>query len=54
MHGGVLKRIALRVALLLLLVGCSGVPQAPRPPHPCDAGEATRECQIQRYHDISD
>jgi outer membrane biogenesis lipoprotein LolB len=51
-QGGALKLTALGIALLLL-AGCSGVPQAPRQPSPCDAGEATSACQIQRYHDIA-
>ena len=46
---------ALILASLLALGGCAAWPQAqaPHEPHPCDAGEATYACQVQRYHDVA-
>ena len=42
------------VAILLALAGCASLPpREPAPPSPCDIHEASWECQIQRYHDIS-
>jgi len=40
--------------VLLLLVGCSGLPQAPYEPSPCQLyGEASHACQVKRYHDVA-
>ena len=41
------------LAMLLALAGCTAPPAAPRAPHPCDAGEASYACQVQRYQDVS-
>lgn len=41
------------LVLLLMLAGCSALPPAHRQDSPCDRGEASYECQIQRYHDVS-
>ncbi|HXE48676.1 MAG TPA: hypothetical protein VN663_09915 [Ramlibacter sp.] len=41
------------VVLLLALAGCSGVPTRPYIESPCSAGEATYECQIERYHNVA-
>lgn len=40
-------------ALLLALAGCSGLPPSQYSASPCDAGEATYACQVERYHNIS-
>mgnify|MGYP001043666521 CR=1 FL=1 len=40
--------------VLLLLAGCSGLPQAPYEPSPCSVyGEASPACQVKRYHDVA-
>jgi hypothetical protein len=44
---------SLLVIFLLALVGCSGLPAAPVYPSACAAGEATYECQIERYNDVN-
>jgi hypothetical protein len=41
------------MAWLLALAGCSGLPPAQYSASPCDAGEATYACQVERYHNIS-
>jgi hypothetical protein len=42
------------IALFLLaLAGCSGLPRQQPQASPCDAGEATYECQVERYRNIS-
>ncbi|HET8747634.1 MAG TPA: hypothetical protein VFM98_18695 [Ramlibacter sp.] len=42
------------VLLLLLALGaCTALPTAQRVPSPCDAGEASYACQVERYHNIS-
>jgi hypothetical protein len=41
------------VVLLLTLAGCSALPPIQVAPSPCDAGEATYACQVERYHNIS-
>lgn len=43
----------LAAGLWLALAGCSAAPLAQRPATPCDAGEATYACQVQRYQDVS-
>lgn len=40
------------MVLLLTLAGCSGVPRQ-YPASPCAASEASYECQIERYHNVS-
>lgn len=49
--GAIVKTCAL--ALLLPLAGCAGVAQHRLPPSACDLGEATYECQIERYHNVN-
>ncbi len=44
---------AFGVALLLVLAGCSGVPQPPYGASPCTAGEASYECQVERYQNVN-
>lgn len=44
---------ALTLALLLALAGCSALPAGQRSGSPCDAGEATYACQVERYHNVS-
>lgn len=39
--------------LMLMLAGCSALPPVHRQASPCDRSEASYECQIQRYHDVS-
>ncbi|HYD75168.1 hypothetical protein [Ramlibacter sp.] len=41
------------LVLLLMLAGCSALPPVQRQESPCDRSEASYECQIQRYHDVS-
>ena len=40
------------LALLFALAGCSGVPAARNTGSPCDAGEATMACQVERYNNV--
>jgi hypothetical protein len=40
------------IVVLLALAGCSAVP-VQRTASPCDAGEATYACQVERYKNIS-
>jgi hypothetical protein len=39
---------------LLLLAGCANLPQAAREPSPCDAGETTPACQVERYNNVNE
>jgi len=39
--------------LLLLLSACSNLPPPQRAASPCDAGESSYACQVERYHNIS-
>jgi hypothetical protein len=39
--------------LLAVLTGCSGMTPYQRPASPCDAGESTYECQIERYYNVN-
>ena len=41
------------VALLVALAGCSSPPPAQYSASPCDAGEATYACQVERYHNVA-
>lgn len=41
------------VVLLLLLAGCSGIPQSRATASACAAGEATYACQVERYQNVS-
>ena len=46
----------IRTCMLLVLAalaGCSGVPRGPDTSSPCYANEASYECQIERYHNVS-
>jgi len=43
---------AISVAVILALAGCSGVPYRPPTVSPCSAGEASYECQIERYQNV--
>lgn len=38
---------------LFALAGCSGVPRRGDTTSPCDAGEASHQCQIERYRNVS-
>lgn len=51
--GGMFRPLLLHLALLALLAGCSGLPIAPREPSACDAGEATHDCQVERYRNVN-
>ena len=44
---------AFSVVLVLAMAGCSGVPYRTHAASPCLAGEATYECQIERYHNVN-
>ena len=44
---------AFSVVLVLALAGCSGVPYRQYTASPCSMGEATYECQIERYHNVN-
>jgi hypothetical protein len=44
---------SITIALLFALAGCSGLPRAGTSASPCDAGEATYACQVERYHNVS-
>jgi hypothetical protein len=38
---------------LLLLEACSGMPTYQRAASPCDASEASMECQVERYNNVN-
>lgn len=45
---------AFAVLCLLVLAGCASVPAPqPTPPSPCDAGESSYACQVERYQNVS-
>ena len=44
---------AFSVVFILALAGCSGVPHRQYTASPCFAGEASYECQIERYQNIN-
>lgn len=45
------------VPLVVLLAGCTGVPASTAAnmtrPSPCAAGEASMECQVERYNNVN-
>jgi hypothetical protein len=41
------------LALLLPLAACSSMTPYHAQPSPCDAGESSYACQVERYHNIS-
>jgi hypothetical protein len=43
---------ALGVVFILALAGCSGLP-AQHAASPCDAGEASYACQVERYQNVN-
>ena len=47
----------IRTCLLVLLLAQAGCAQLParqaRAPSPCDAGEATYACQVERYQNVN-
>ncbi len=53
MHARTLRSRMPSLVLLLVLAGCSGLPPVQRPTSPCEVSEASYECQMQRYHDVS-
>jgi hypothetical protein len=44
---------AFSALLLVVLSGCSGMPPRQHTASPCQAGEASYECQIERYHNVN-
>jgi hypothetical protein len=44
---------AFSVFFILAIAGCSGVPHTPPTASACFAGEATYQCQIERYHNVN-
>jgi hypothetical protein len=44
---------AFSVVFLLALAGCSGVPHRQDTASACSAGEASYECQIERYNNVA-
>lgn len=44
---------ALGVVFILALAGCSGLPPVPHGASPCDAGEASYACQVERYQNVN-
>ena len=43
----------LLIAALLLQAGCTSLPTGPRLASPCATGEASMECQVERYNNVS-
>lgn len=43
---------AISVVFILALAGCSGAPYRERTASPCFTGEASYECQIERYQNV--
>jgi hypothetical protein len=39
--------------ILLALTGCSAAPTRPAAPSACDAGEASYQCQLERYQNVN-
>jgi hypothetical protein len=44
---------ALGVVFILALAGCSGLPPEQHSASPCDAGEASYVCQVERYQNVN-
>jgi hypothetical protein len=44
---------AISFVLLVGLAGCSGIPRGQLTVSPCLAGEASYECQIERYNNVN-
>ena len=51
-QGSGMSRV-ITIALLSALAGCSSLPPTRYSASPCDAGEATYACQVERYHNVS-
>lgn len=43
----------LLLLVLLVLAGCSNLQAYQRPASPCDASEASMECQVHRYNNVN-
>ena len=44
---------ACALAVVLALGGCADLQPRQYSASPCDAGEASWECQVKRYHDVA-
>ncbi len=44
---------ACAIACVLVLAGCADLAPRQYTGSPCDAGEASWECQVKRYHDVA-
>lgn len=44
---------AFSAIFLLALTGCAGLPQPAYTASPCTASEASYECQVERYRNVS-
>ena len=44
---------ACTIVLILALAGCAGMTPYRPGPSPCDAGEATHACQVERYNNVN-
>jgi len=44
---------AFSVVFILALAGCSGLPHYQHSASACFAGEASYECQVERYHNVN-
>jgi hypothetical protein len=44
---------AFSVVVILVLAGCSAVPYRQPTVSPCAAGEASYECQVERYQNVN-
>ena len=44
---------AFGVVLLFALAGCTGMAPFQHTASPCFAGEASYECQVERYHNVN-
>lgn len=44
---------AFTLVFVLALAGCSGLPRYQHTASPCAAGEATYECQVERYQNVN-
>lgn len=40
--------------VLVAVAGCSGLPAGQPGPSACAAGEATYDCQVERYHNVAE